>query len=77
MNYNENNQNHIAEIYQGADGYWKFKKGDAIIGLVNLKNDAIINENQDLETLITITAIIAIVALAAFKFRNKIFKKRK
>lgn len=62
-----------AEIYEGTDGYWRFKNNDTIIGIQN--NDNKSYEKQDLKTLIIIAVVLTAAVLAAFKFRNKIFKK--
>jgi len=74
LGYDENNQNRTAEIYEGKDGYWRFKSNDTILGIQN--NDNKTYENQDLKTSIIIAVILIAAVLAAFKFRNKIFKKK-
>lgn len=63
-----------AEIYEGSDGYWRFKNNDTIIGIRDNGNNA--NGSQDLKTLIIIAVILITVVLIAFKFRNKLFKKK-
>ncbi|MBU3957969.1 MAG: hypothetical protein KKB25_02755, partial [Nanoarchaeota archaeon] len=69
-----------AEIYEGTDGYWRFKSNDTIIdndGKAGIQNNGNKDyENQDLKTSIIIAVILIAAVLVAFKFRNKIFKKK-
>lgn len=72
LSYGEQKQ--TVEIYQGSDGYWRYKNNDTIIGIRN--NDNKTYEKQDLKTSIIIAVILIAAVLAAFKFRKRIFKKK-